>query len=298
VSNGNKIERHSLMNHSLSMKKLFLIPFLLPIFCQAQNFFFSARGGVAGYSGDLKQHAITLSQAKLVGSIGARYDLNEHLSARVYFSYGSLGASDAKRKDSLRSRNLSFQTKLLDFELGAQYNILNLNEHWWTPYVFAGAGFFHYNPYTKAANGDKVFLKPLSTEGEGFIPGVNNYKPWQFCIPFGIGADYSLDEDNKIGVEFGFRKTFTDYIDDVSTSYVDQSALANARGIQAVSLAWRGTGPYPPAGTPRGNASKKDNYYFITLTYTFRFYFDKYKQTSGIPGARKEKRVGCPATHF
>lgn len=280
------------------MKNLFILLLFVPTLSKAQNFFFSTRLGLSGYNGDLKEHAISLSQTKLVGSIGARYDLSEHLSARTYFSYGGLKAADAKRKDSLQQRNLSFQSNLFDFELGAQYNILNLNDHWWTPYVFAGVGLFRYKPYTKADNGDKVFLNPLSTEGEGFRQGVNNYKLTQFSLPFGIGADYSLNEDNKIGLEFGYHKTFTDYIDDVSTTYVDQAALATARGPQAVALAYRGPGSYPAGGTARGDVSKKDNFYFITLTYTFRFYFDKYKQTSGIPGARREKRVGCPSTRY
>jgi hypothetical protein len=78
------------------MKKFLLGLICLPYFSFAQNFHFSARLGLAGYQGDLKAHSISVSQAKLLGSIGARYDLSEHISARSYISYGALQADDKK----------------------------------------------------------------------------------------------------------------------------------------------------------------------------------------------------------
>ncbi len=282
------------------MKKLLPALAFIPMITAAQNFHFSGRFGLAGYRGDLKAHPITLSQLDLMGSIGARYDFTEHIAGRSYITYGKLHAADSKGTTAMQQRNLGFETKLLDWELGGQYNILDLNEHWWTPYVFAGIGFYHFNPYTKDAVNDKVYLKELSTEGQGFIAGVDNYKLTQFSIPFGFGGDYSLNEDMRVGLEFGYRKIFTDYLDDVSTNYVDQTALLNAKGQTAVNFAWRGDeyngAAYPAAGTVRGNPGTKDGYYYVALTFTIRYFFDKYKQTSGIPGARKEKRVGCPAT--
>jgi hypothetical protein len=161
---------------------------------------------------------------------------------------------------------------------------------------------FHFKPYTTDTSGNKTFLKPLSTEGQGFMTGVKDYKLTQFSIPFGFGAEYSLNEDMRLGLELGYRKIFTDYLDDVSTNYVDETTLLNARGPKAVDLAWRGDeahgGPYPAAGYMRGNPKYKDGYYYVAITYTLRFWFDKYKQTSGIPSGKKEKKVGCPATRF
>lgn len=271
-----------------------------PVVASAQNFHFSGRLGLAGYQGDLKAQAISFSQTKPMLSLGARYDLSEHLTARSYFSFTSLKADDKKGGSTMQQRNLNFKTKILDWELTAQYSLFNLNYRWWTPYLFAGIGVFHFKPYTYDSAGNKTFLKPLSTEGEGFAPGAQNYKLTQFSIPFGLGAEYSLNEDMRLGIEFGYRKTFTDYIDDVSTVYVDQTALLNARGQTAVDLAWRGDekggGPYPAAGYPRGNSKHKDGYYYIAITYTVRYFFDKYKQIVGLPAARKEKKVGCPAS--
>ncbi len=285
------------------MKKILLILCYLPLVAFGQNFHFSLRAGLASYRGDLKaKTAFIFSQSNLLGSIGARYDLTEHLTARSYITLTALHADDKKGTASMRQRNLNFKTKILDWEGGLQYNFFNLNYKWWTPYVYAGIGVFHFNPYTKDTSGHKVFLRPLSTEGEGFIPGVKEYKRTQFSIPFGVGADRALNEDMRIGIEMGYRKTFTDYIDDVSKNYVDQNALLAARGATAVELAYRGNevgaGPYPPAGATRGSSKNKDGYFYIAITFTSRYFFDKYKQTAGLPAYKKEKKVGCPASRY
>jgi len=282
------------------MKNLIFAFCWFPAVALGQNFHFSGRLGLAGYQGDLKAQAISFSQTKPMLSLGARYDLSEHLTARSYISFTSLKADDKKGTTTMQQRNLNFKTKILDWELTAQYSLFNLNYRWWTPYLFAGIGVFHFKPYTNDSAGNKTFLKPLSTEGQGFVPGVKNYKLTQFSIPIGLGAEYSLNEDMRLGIEFGYRKTFTDYIDDVSTVYVDEATLLNARGQTAVDLAWRGDekggGSYPAAGYPRGNSKHNDGYYYIAITYTVRYFFDKYKQIVGLPAVRKEKKVGCPAS--
>ena len=282
------------------MKNLLLLIFCLPLVAASQNFHFSPRIGVMGYTGDLKDKVVSLSQLKPMFSLGARLDLTEHITARSYFTYGSLTSTDKKGNAFMKTRNLDFQTKIIDWELGAQYNILNLNYHWWTPYVFAGVGLYKFNPYTTDAAGDKYFLKPLSTEGQGFAAGVPNYSLTQFNIPLGFGVDYLLGEDHRIGLEFSYRKLFNDYLDDVSGRYVAEADLQKAKGPKAVELAYRGDevspNPYPAGGTIRGNSQKNDGYYYVGFTYTFRFWFDKYKQTAGIPGGKRDKKVGCPTS--
>jgi hypothetical protein len=283
------------------MKKLLLSFCLLPLLGVAQNFHFSGRIGMAGYQGDLKAKSLSFSQSKFLGSIGVRYDLSEHLALRSYLTLTSLAGDDKKGTASMQARNLNFKTKVFDWEGGLHYSFLNLNDHWWTPYVFAGIGFYHFNPYTNDANGNKTFLNPLSTEGQGFASGVKTYKLTRFSLPLGLGVERMLSEDIRLGFEMGYRKLFTDYLDDVSNVYVDQAALLAAKGQTAVDLAFRGyevapTEPYPAAGVSRGNPNNKDGYFYIGLTATFRFYFDKYKQIAGLPSSKKGKKVGCPAS--
>jgi hypothetical protein len=284
------------------MKNSFLILCFLPLTAIAQNFHFSTRLGLANYQGDLKKSSVSLSGAKMLFSLGARYDLSEHVMARSYLTLTGVRADDKKGSAAMKQRNLSFQSKIFDWEFTGQYSFFSLNEKWWTPYVFAGIGLYHFNPFTKNLNGEKTFLKHLSTEGEGFMPGIKEYKLWQLNIPLGIGAEYSLNEDMRVGLEMGYRKTFTDHIDDVSGSYVDPVKLMGARGQTAVDLAYRGdevgAGPYPAPNTTRGSAKNKDGYYYIAVTYTLRYFFDKYKQIAGLPSMGRKKKVGCPATRF
>jgi hypothetical protein len=278
------------------MKKVFLL-LLLPICSSSQNLHLGFRFGLSNYQGDLQERRFTFNQAKLIGSIGARYDLSEHLTARGFISYGSIKAADAQNKStSLQQRNLSFETRLKELELSMQYNLFSLNDKWWTPYAFAGVSVFNFKSFANDPSGNKTYLQPLSTEGQGFISGKENYKRTSLAIPFGIGAEYALNEDMRVGLELGYRRTFTDYIDDVSTTYVDAGQLLAARGPQAVQMAYRGSGAYPQAGSLRGKEKNKDGYYFVQLTFTIRPYVDWYKRTSGISSFKKQKRVGCPGS--
>ena len=263
----------------------------------AQNTHLGFRFGLANYQGDLQEKRFTFQQSEMVGSIGVRYDLSEHLTARGFISYGSIKAADANNKSTaLQQRNLSFESRIKELELSIQYNLFSLNDKWWTPYAFAGVAFFNFKPYAFDNNNNKTFLQPLSTEGQGFIEGKKNYKRTVITIPFGIGAEYALNEDMRVGLELSYRRAFTDYIDDVSTSYVDAAQLLAARGATAVQMAYRGNGNYPAGGSVRGNSANKDSYYFVQLTFTIRPYVDWYKRTSGISSFKKQKRVGCPGS--
>ena len=111
---------------------------------------------------------------------------------------------------------LNFASGITEVNLGLEYYITPLGDHSLTPYVFAGIAVYHFNPYTRDTSGTKYFLKPLSTEGEGFAAGKNNYNLTQFAIPFGAGVKLSLSENINVGFEVGLRKLFTDYLDDVS----------------------------------------------------------------------------------
>jgi hypothetical protein len=276
---------------------IFLFLILNTLTTTSQNWHVSGRIGFSNYQGDLQDSRLALSQAKLAGSIGLRYDISEHVTARGFFTISTIMASDANNKNSeLKQRNLDFHSRILDFELGAQYNIFSLNNKWWTPYIFAGAGYFNFNPATQTNAGDKVFLRQLSTEGQGFANGRSPYNLWQFMIPFGFGAEYVITEDLRVGLEFGYRATFTDYLDDVSKGYIDENLLRTNRGQQAVDLAYRGSGSYPAADNRRGNPNNKDAYYFVQLTVTLRPYVDWYARTSGMASFKKNKKVGCPAS--
>ena len=98
-----------------------------------------------------------------------------------------------------------------------------------------------------------------------------------------------------IGYEFGLRKTFFDYLDDVSTTYADPNILGAERGPIALAMSYRGDEVkigdpnYPAEGSIRGGSKYKDWYYFTGLTLAIGIG----NSASGIFGGRKGQ-LGCP----
>jgi hypothetical protein len=256
------------------MRKIILLCFAIPSIVHAQKLHIDLFGGFSNYTGDLQEKRFTTEQAKGAVGIGVRYDLSNHFSVRTNLTYAALSANDKYNKQAdLRARNLSFQTKITEGNLLLDYNILNLNYHKLTPYVFGGVAVFHYNPYAYDSLGNKTYLKPLSTEGEGLAayPNRKAYSLTQFAIPFGAGLRWRFTDNITLSYEIGLRKTFTDYLDDVSTTYVDQTVLAAAKGAKATEMAWRGDelkngDAYPADGSIRGGPKYKDWYYFSGVT--------------------------------
>jgi len=254
------------------MKSLFLSLLLVPGFIQAQRWHVNLTGGISNYSGDLQGKAFTFDQSYFAFGAGAQYDITRNLSAISNISWMKVGASDQFNNPDLVSRNLSFQTHILEWNLLAEYTLFDMTQKSFSPFIFGGIAIFHFDPYAYDTLGHQVYLQPLSTEGEGLAayPGQKPYNLTQFAIPFGGGIKFRVSENVVLAWEVGFRKTFTDYIDDVSTFYVDQATLQNAKGPLAVQMAYRGNelkggAPYPPFGTKRGSPNYKDVYYYTGI---------------------------------
>ncbi len=258
----------------------------------AQNLWINAFAGLSNYAGDLQSKVFTFSQAHPAFGIGAGYEVSDKIFISGGVTFGKVSGDD-KLNNRNTQRNLNFTSSITEGHIAGEYYILNPYEHSLSPYLFAGVAVYHFNPYTHDSAGNKFFLPPLSTEGEGFYQNRKNYGLTQFAIPFGGGIKFSVSENFRIGLEGGMRKLFTDYLDDVSTTYVDQNLLLNNRGAKAVELAFRGGelkngSTYPLDGVQRGG-SKKDWYYFTGLTASFRL-----GGNSGNGGGKKGSKMGCP----
>ncbi len=258
------------------MKKLiFYLAFFLPVsLVQAQQVWLTTFGGISNYQGDLQDKKFTFQQSHLALGIGASYEITQQLYVTGNVKIGKLSGDDKNETKNV-SRNLNFTTALSEFNLSLEYDLLNLNEQPFTPYLFAGIAVYHFNPYTFDSLGKKTYLQPLGTEGQGFYNGRTKYNLTQISIPFGGGIKLAINENIRIGVEIGFRKLFTDYIDDVSSTYADKTLLIASNGQTAANLAFRGnelkTGLlYPAANARRGNAGSKDWYYFSGVSISFR----------------------------
>jgi hypothetical protein len=263
----------------------------------AQRLHIGIFGGAAAYNGDLTDKIFPKKVTNGVFGTTLNYELTEQIMLRGGLNYAVVGGADRFSSDSiLRLRNLSFETRLFEFNALVEYYLFNLKESRYSPYVFAGLAVYHFNPY--ASNMQKVFLKPLSTEGQG-INGYPDRKPWhltQPAIPFGGGVKFAISDNLRVGVEMGLRKLFTDYFDDVSKNYIDQTDLLIAKGQLAVDMAFRGdevsSQVYPMKNAQRGSPKNKDWYYFAGIHLTFRlgngdgggFYSNKRKSRNGCPG--------------
>jgi hypothetical protein len=274
-----------------SMKKLFLLGMLIPSLLYAQRFHLNLFGGFSNYSGDLQDKLFTLDESYGSFGIGAQYDLTHNLSVLGNFNYAHVGASDLYNKPSLQPRNLSFETGIYEVNGLLEYNFIDLTRHRFSPYAFAGLALYHFDPFAYDSLGHKVYLQPLSTEGEGLAayPGQKPYNLLQLAIPFGAGVKLRISDGVVIAYEINFRKLFTDYLDDVSTFYVDQATLLAAKGPQAVQMAYRGDEikgglPYPPAGEKRGSPNALDWYYTsgIRVSITINASHDHYYERGSI----------------
>jgi hypothetical protein len=289
------------------MKSIRLLPVLLLAsgLVHAQNWHVGVLGGAAAYNGDLVDKILPgHGQTKGVAGIDLTYEYNEHINIRGGYSYAQVAGYDKfSTKPALLERNLGFQTSISEFSILGEYTVFNLYETRFSPYVYAGIAVFHFNPYANDANNLKTFLKPLGTEGQG-LPGYASSKPYsltQPAIPLGIGFKYAISDNVRIGIEAGYRKLFSDYLDDVSTTYAAESDLLAGRGQKSVDMAYRGDETalgsplYPAKGAQRGNSKNKDSYYTIGLHLSFRL---GSSDGEGSGHHRRGKDYGCPANMF
>lgn len=256
------------------MRKLLLLSILCPVIAVSQQrIHLTLFGGLSNYAGDLQDHQFTLQQSNFAFGAGIKYDFTPNIALRVAFKHGTIQGDDKKSSDPLlRARNLSFASKINEGSLLVEYTVLNMEDRKLSPFIYSGITVFHHNPYAYDTLGNKVYLKPLSTEGQGFVDGRNPYKLTQFAVPVGVGIKFRITDNTVLAYEVSVRKTFTDYLDDVSTTYADEFLLGQERGLKAVEMAFRGdelkdnTTTYPDGGSIRGGSKYKDWYYFTGFT--------------------------------
>ena len=176
-------------------------------------------------------------------------------------------------------RNLNFKSSILEAQAGVEvYPIQLINDYQetkWRPYAGVGVGVFHFNPKAKL-DGKWYELQPLHLEGQGFdeYPTRFNYKLTQMYIPVILGVRYRIKDNYLISLSAVFRQTFTDYIDDVSTTYIDAALfdkyLRPDKAALAKKLYYREAQPFDPQGyNQRGSNHLNDSYtsVFLSLNY-------------------------------
>ncbi|MEO7174598.1 MAG: DUF6089 family protein [Saprospiraceae bacterium] len=246
----------------------------------AQNFTFGVGFGGMNYQGELTSGGLgeILQITNPAFKLSLTYPLSDHLEFSLSGVFGKIEGDDRLSRIQYRKeRNLNFVSKINEFAVSAEYNFLSFSgdfaDYRFTPFIEAGVGVFFFDPKTYFLT-QEVRLQPIGTEGQGLIqfPERQKYKLSGLVIPFGAGAKLRLNDKMTISLALDCHLTFTDYLDDVSTKYVNYNDLLAGNGPLSAALGNRtgeyfGTAPVDtPSGGKRGTSSNNDFYYTAFLS--------------------------------
>ena len=242
-------------------------------------------GGVDKPTNTIRDINFKATRVSLGG--GYNYFVRQDMSIVGQFTYNMLTAKDEFAANAARrNRNFDIRTHLM--EVSAQYRYYFVKDKFGhsfklrgassmffsqlSAYAAIGVAGFYFNPKGRYSDNKFYALQPLGTEGQGLTVGTEKYKRIGIAIPFSVGAKYSLGERWGIGAELCIRKTFTDYIDDVSTVYYDNTAIEAEYGEKAGFLADPNDGTNPNwtgKGERRGGEGLDDFYatFMISVNY-------------------------------
>ncbi|MBD3636904.1 MAG: outer membrane beta-barrel protein [Crocinitomicaceae bacterium] len=231
-------------------------------------------GGGSYYIGDLSNGKHFSRSRLALGGI-VRYNLSSRASLRFTGTYGTVWGSDARSDDPVEvNRNLDFTSKIYELAAGIEIDLfkyrINDMKYPISPYFFYEIAYFRMNP-TTSYEGNEIELQSLGTEGQGTsLSDKRKYSLNQISLPVGIGVKCNIKKRWAISIEYGVRKTFTDYIDDVGGDYVDTEQLRTENGPLAADLSNPSLDGINRAGFNRGTSTNKDWYVFYGLMITFK----------------------------
>jgi hypothetical protein len=252
-----------------SLRILLVVGMLVPELLYAQSFYAVRRErsiigsigtGVSSYFGELKEEKRSID-SKLNINVGLKYYFTNRISVRSELTWFQLHGDDSEAKDQDRVyRNLDFTANNFELNATGAVDLFPAGQRFYQRpklnlYGFAGIGLLYSNPKTEY-QGKKYALQSLQTEGV-------KYSRFQAVIPYGFGARVMLTPFVNIALEAGYRLTFTDYLDDVSTVHLDPSAFTDPIAAALSDRRPEVGQPIAAPGTRRGNPEKNDSYLLI-----------------------------------
>ncbi|MBT4344492.1 MAG: hypothetical protein HOD68_00335 [Flavobacteriales bacterium] len=235
--------------------------------------------GTSYYLGDL--NTTHFNQSSATAGLVIRKNIDKRFVYKAEVMYLNLKSDERQSSDTIAlDRGLHFRSPIYELSGQIEFNFLPYQSgnplYTWTPFVYTGISIFSFNPQAENINGEWVDLQELGTEGQGTTTEFDGntrskYSLIQFAIPIGGGLKIAVNENFNIVLEYGARKTFTDYLDDVSTTY----AGPNINGSWPVEMSDLAQQMSDPNGThvkdeQRGNPDKKDWYSFAGITLSFK----------------------------
>ena len=233
--------------------------------------------GAAHYFGDLNNRG-KVNRPKIAVGAFVRKQFGNYTSVRLSGHYALLGYSDIYSDNEYQvRRNLSFNTNIFEIALQGDFNFFKFiptdPNHSFTPYATLGIGFFSYDPYAFYQN-QKVYLRPLNTEGETFYKGRKAYGSMAMCFPIGFGLKYAVNDKINLSFEVTHRFTTTDYIDDVSKTYIGADKFPSPNGGKSMAAIMQDRSiEVGPAigieGRQRGFSKQNDQYLIAEFGLSF-----------------------------
>jgi hypothetical protein len=221
--------------------------------------------GDSYYIGDLNPN-VHFKNAQIAYGAFARYNIDDRWAVKLGWTEGKV-TGNSEGTNFLPGRNLQFESPITDVSMTAEFNFFEYftgsRYNWITPYIYAGIGYFHFNPMSGGHR-----LQPLGTEGQNV--GYEGRKPYslnQVSLPFGLGVKVSLGKRIGITAFWEMHKTFTGYIDDVSKTYYLNGPAINQNDLSEIL-----SDPTKShtQGMQRGN-NNYDWYSFSGVTVSYKF---------------------------
>ncbi len=231
--------------------------------------------GLSYYLGDLNT-AHFYQSSPSIGLI-IRQNTDKRFVYKAGLNYINLKSDD---QNPLNIRNyandskykLHFRSPVYELSGQLEFNFLPYQPgnplYTWTPFIYTGLSLFHFNPQAEDKNGEWVNLQELGTEGQGTtsFPDRKKYSLMQFAIPMGGGVKIAINNAFNIMLEYGIRKTFTDYIDDVSTTFPG----SGLNDMSNTAIFMSDPNDNHLKDDQRGDDTKKDWYVFTGITLSFK----------------------------
>jgi hypothetical protein len=295
---------------------LFIAITLSSYYVKAQyNFDFGVNLGASSFLGELggpdeqpRNNFLDMNLQSTRYAFGgfARYRFAKNFAGKVSLNYLRVSGADSLTDEpTKRARNLSFRSDIFEASTTLEYYFITINDINRTgryrsdfrAYVFGGVSAFYFKPEAEY-QGNWYDLRTLRTEGQ-----EEEYEKIAFAIPFGAGFYFTVKRNIRLGMEIGYRASFTDYIDDVSTTYAAPENLPFAESILLANRtqerrAIEGDEKFPNAGfyqqgSRRGNPNSNDGYMLaqFSVSYAIRGRSNFYKARYNSVINKRRKRT-------
>ena len=253
---------------------LLIVTFVISFSSEAQQFKPNTEVGIllgtSYYLGDL--NTTHFNQPSFASGLIIRKNIDRRFAYKAEVMYLNVKSDERNSGDTIaRDRGLHFKSPIYELSGQVEFNFLPFQPenplYTWTPYVYTGISIFHFNPKAENQFGEFVDLQELGTEGQGttLFPDRKKYSLIQYAIAMGGGFKIAVNPSFNIILEYGVRKTFTDYLDDVSTTYP-----GNLLDMTNEAVYMSDPSASHNLGEERGDPDKKDWYSFAGITLSFK----------------------------